>query len=130
MIKYTGYGNAAGLFAQRGLLGGKKDAAEADYSSGSEDSDTEEYSEQKHLINPVLGCVEQPHASPMEGMTDEQKEYEAMKLVQLMDNLTKSGTIQPCRIGVDGKPYPISHVLELQEGLKSQQIRKSNSDSD
>ena len=41
LIKYTGYGNAAGLLASRGLmLGGKRNV---DYSSDSEDSDTEEY---------------------------------------------------------------------------------------
>ncbi|XP_048522423.1 synembryn-A isoform X4 [Dendroctonus ponderosae] len=117
MIKYTGFGNAAGLLAQKGLLGGKKDAAEADYSSGSEDSETEEYTEQRHLLNPVLGCVDKPHPDPMAGMSDEQKEYEAVKLAQRIDELSKSGIIQPCRVGSDGKPQPIKHILELQEGL-------------
>lgn len=42
MVKYTGYGNAAGLLANRGMLmGGRR--CEGDYSSGSEESDTEEY---------------------------------------------------------------------------------------
>jgi hypothetical protein len=129
MIKYTGYGNAAGLFAQRGLLGGRSDKGEADYSSGSEGSETEEYAEYKHGINPVIGCYEEPHPNAMENMTEEQKEYEAMKLVELMDTLTKCGAIQPCRVGADGKPHPIKHVLQLQEGLKSQQLDE-NSDSD
>ncbi len=40
-VKYTGYGNAAGLLAQRGLMCGGRGA---EYSSDSEDSDTEEYS--------------------------------------------------------------------------------------
>lgn len=41
LIKYTGYGNAAGLLANRGLmLGG---SGRDEYSSESEDSDTEEY---------------------------------------------------------------------------------------
>ncbi|XP_030763868.1 synembryn-A [Sitophilus oryzae] len=127
MIKYTGYGNAAGLFAQRGLLGGKKDEDEENFSSDNEDSETEEYAGQKHLINPVLGCLDQPHPDPMEGMSEEQKEYEAMKLVQLMNNLLESRTILPCRVGPDGKPQPIEHVLQLQEGLKSLQLQ---SDSD
>ena len=40
-VKYTGYGNAAGLLAQRGLmLGGR---GQGEYSSESEDSETEEY---------------------------------------------------------------------------------------
>ena len=42
MVKYTGYGNCAGLLANRGLmLGGQ---GQGDYSSDSEDSETEEYS--------------------------------------------------------------------------------------
>lgn len=120
MIKYTGYGNAAGLFASRGLLA--KESLEkirsescGKYSSDSEDSDTEEYERYKHGINPVIGCYEPPHQDPTEGMTEEQKEYEAMKLVQLMDSLTRTGIVQPCRVGEDGRPEPITHVLQLQE---------------
>jgi hypothetical protein len=48
LVKYTGYGNAAGLLARRGLmLGGKGDNA-ADYSEEEEDSDTEEYLQNAH----------------------------------------------------------------------------------
>jgi len=42
MVKYTGYGNAAGMFAKKGLLA-KSSQAETNYSSESEDSETEEY---------------------------------------------------------------------------------------
>ena len=46
LIKYTGYGNAAGLLASRGLmLGGR--VPNANYSDDSEDSDTEEYEKLK-----------------------------------------------------------------------------------
>lgn len=48
-IKYTGFGNAAGLLANRGLLGGGKRVEVGVYSSESEDSDTEEYKEVSHL---------------------------------------------------------------------------------
>lgn len=72
MIKYTGYGNAAGLFAKRGLLGGRNCENQQLYSSDSEDSDTEEYKELQHGINPVIGCYEAPKRSPLEGMTEEQ----------------------------------------------------------
>lgn len=41
LIKYTGYGNAAGLLAFQGLM---SEANNLDYSSDSDDSDTEEYS--------------------------------------------------------------------------------------
>lgn len=120
MIKYTGYGNAAGLFANRGLLAGRSNPTQ-DYSSDSEDSDTEEYKSIQDKINPVLGCYESPHPNPLEGMTDEQKEYEAMKLVNLMDQLQRSGIVQPCKIGEDGRPEPVEHILELQDNLPEQQ---------
>lgn len=121
MTKYTGYGNAAGLFANRGLLGGHGTPS-TDYSSDSEDSDTEEYKRIQHAINPVLGCYEPPRSNPFEGMSDEQKEYEAMKLVNLMEQLNKQGVVQPCRIGTDGRPEPVEHILELQEGIPQQQL--------
>ena len=43
LIKHTGYGNAAGLLLSRGLLTGGRSEGEAEYSSDSETSDTEEY---------------------------------------------------------------------------------------
>ncbi|XP_022647938.1 synembryn-A-like isoform X2 [Varroa jacobsoni] len=113
LIKYTGYGNAAGLLASRGLmLGGR---GQGQYSSESENSDTEEYTKYKDSINPVLGCYEAPKPHPIEGMTQEQKEYEAMQLVQLMDRLTRGGVVKPCSVGEDGKPHPVDHVLQLLE---------------
>lgn len=72
MIKHTGYGNAAGLFAKRGLLGGRTSENQQQYSSDSEDSDTEEYKTFQHGINPVIGCYEPPKKSPLEGMSEEQ----------------------------------------------------------
>lgn len=86
MVKYTGYGNAAGMFANKGLLGGAQ--KEAGYSSESGESDTEEYAKYKQDINPVTGCYEEAKPNPLEGMTEEQKEHEVMKLVQLVSQLT------------------------------------------
>lgn len=34
--------------------------------------------------------VEEEQPNPMEGMTEEQKEYEAMKLVDMFDKLSRS----------------------------------------
>ncbi|XP_028134731.1 synembryn [Diabrotica virgifera virgifera] len=130
MIKYTGYGNAAGLFATKGVLAGGRYKGEDDYDSESEDSDTDEYNLHKHGINPVIGCYEEPHPSASEQMTEEQKEYEAMKLVVLLDSLMKCGSINPCVVGKDGKPEPITHVLQLQEGLKEGMVKFLNEDSD
>jgi Guanine nucleotide exchange factor synembryn len=121
MVKYTGYGNAAGLFANRGLLGGRSPDLANAYSSDSEDSDTDEYKELQHGINPVVGRYEAPKSDPLAGMSDEQKEHEAMKLVNLMDQLHRQGLVQPCRIGEDGRPQPVSHILELQDEIPEQQ---------
>ncbi|KAL0968776.1 hypothetical protein UPYG_G00271650 [Umbra pygmaea] len=85
-IKYTGYGNAAGLLAARGLLRGG--ISPGNYSED-EDSETEEYREAKAKINPVTGRVEDEQPNPMEGMTEEQKEMEAMKLVNMFEKLSR-----------------------------------------
>ena len=50
----------------------------------------------------------------MDGMSEEQKEYEAMQLVEMIDKLQKSGVVQPCRVGEDGKPVPVEHISQLQ----------------
>ncbi|XP_075905329.1 chaperone Ric-8A [Nelusetta ayraudi] len=105
-IKYTGYGNAAGLLAARGLFRGSKVSG---VYSEDEDSDTEEYKEAKSQINPVTGAVEEEHPDPMEGMTEEQKELEAMKLVSMFDRLSRSNFIQPMKLDVDGNMTEITH---------------------
>lgn len=53
-----------------------------------------------------------------------------MKLVELMDNMTRKGVVKPCKIGEDGKPEPVEHVLQLQEGLPSQQVQRESDDDD
>ncbi|KAK7067955.1 Synembryn-B, partial [Halocaridina rubra] len=87
LIKYTGYGNAAGFLASRGLMHGVSNPSVI-YSSDSEDSDTEEYEKLSEMINPVTGRYEPPRPSPLADMTEEQKEHEAMKLVNVLDKLT------------------------------------------
>lgn len=46
-----------------------------------------------------------------------QKEYEAMKLVNLFDKMVSDGVMKPARIGPDGRPQPVEHVLEFREHL-------------
>lgn len=128
LIKHFGYGNMAGLFANAGLLDCRKPDT-SEYSSDSEDSDTEEYKRIKHSVNPVLGCVmPQPTNNPLDGMSEEQKEYEAEKLAQLVDKLHRGGIIQPCRINEEGKPVPVDHILQLQEELPQQQVQQKSKD--
>uniref|UniRef100_UPI00398F6343 chaperone Ric-8A-like isoform X2 n=1 Tax=Pristiophorus japonicus TaxID=55135 RepID=UPI00398F6343 len=108
-VKYTGYGNAAGLLAARGLLGGGRGSGKY---SEEEDSDTEEYKEAKPNINPVTGRVEEKLPDPMEGMTDEQKEYEAMKLVSMFSKLSREQIFQPMAIDHDGNLTPLDETVQ------------------
>ncbi|KAL5290526.1 RIC8B.2 family protein [Megaselia abdita] len=123
MIKYTGFGNAAGLLAGKGMLDCRR-VENTDYSSDSEDSDTEEYKHVQSEINPVLGCREVAKPNPLDSMSDEQKEYESEQLLKLMHQLQQTGIFQPARIGPDGTPIPVEHLLELQEELPQQQFQQ------
>lgn len=40
-------------------------------------------------INLITGHLEEPMPNPMDEMTEEQKEYEAMKLVNMFDKLSR-----------------------------------------
>ncbi|KRX88095.1 Synembryn-A, partial [Trichinella pseudospiralis] len=131
LVKYTGFGNAAGLLVSLGVLTSaqlKNSKTNDSNCSSSTDSETEEYKQAKNFINPVLGCVEPPKPNPMEGMTEEQKEHEIVQLVNQIDNLMKQGLVMPARVCEDGKVHPIEHVLQLQEGLP--ETHSSSSDSD
>ena len=50
-------------------------------------------------VNPVSGYVEPPRPSPFAGMSDEQKEYEAMKLADLIGRLHSMGIVKPGKLG-------------------------------
>ncbi|XP_041795240.1 synembryn-A [Chelmon rostratus] len=128
-IKYTGYGNAAGLLAARGLLRGGRDSG---IYSEDEDSETEEYREAKAHINPITGVVEEEQPNPMEGMTEEQKEYEAMKLVDMFDKLSRTSLIQPMQLGMDGKMKEITSedMRKLTHNPLFQPEEPANSDSE
>ncbi|CAI5447709.1 unnamed protein product [Caenorhabditis angaria] len=124
MIKYTGFGHSAGLIANMGLLG---QINEPKRESDSEDSETDEYNEVKDNVNPVTGSLFDPErGSAIANMTDEQKEYEAMKLLDAMNKMMDAGVVKPGTIGEDGKLREVSHVLEL---TKNVQI-KDDEDSD
>ncbi|KAL9881620.1 synembryn [Glossina fuscipes] len=115
MVKHFGYGNMAGLFCKKGMLDCRR--VETDFSTDSDDSDTEEYKKNQHAINPVTGSFITPQANPMQNMSEEEKEYHAMQLVNVIDKLHRGGLIKPCNIGDDGKLQPVDHILELQTGL-------------
>ncbi|KAM6159159.1 chaperone Ric-8A [Rhynchocyon petersi] len=120
-IKYTGYGNAAGLLAARGLMAGGRTSGQY---SEDEDTDTEEYKEAKASINPVTGRVEEKPPNPMEGMTEEQKEHEAMKLVNMFDRLSRHRVIQPMGMSPGG------HLTSLQDAMYQSMEGQLSSDPD
>ncbi|XP_049614247.1 synembryn-A isoform X2 [Syngnathus scovelli] len=113
-VKYTGYGNAAGLLATRGLLGGptsRHSCSDTTYSSDS-DSDTEEYRQVKDRVNPVTGRVEAEQPDPMEGMTEDEKEEEAKRLIRMFNKLSRDNIIQPMGVDADGKLVPMAGLRE------------------
>ncbi|RXM28991.1 DNA-directed RNA polymerase III subunit RPC2 [Acipenser ruthenus] len=118
---YTGYGNAAGLLAARGLLAGGRGGGQY---SEDEDSDTEEYKSLKPFINPITGHVEEPMPNPIEEMTEEQKEYEALKLVNMFDQLSRQQIIQPMGVKQDGTIAPLA------EAISQCNMESCSSDSD
>ncbi|KAM8974470.1 chaperone Ric-8B [Pelodytes ibericus] len=108
LLKYTGYGNAAGLLAARGLLAGGRGER---WYSDDEDTDTEEYKSAKPNINLITGHVEEPLPNPLDEMTEEQKEYEAMKLVNMFDKLSRKDLIKPMGVRADGTMAPLEEVI-------------------
>ena len=99
----------------------------ADYSPDST-SDSDDYRDLAENINPVTGCYEPPRPSATENMTDEQKEVEAMRLVSLIDQLSRQGCIQPVCVGADGRIHAMEHVLELQQGIDASRWTRNGDD--
>ncbi|XP_076805364.1 chaperone Ric-8A-like isoform X2 [Clavelina lepadiformis] len=120
-VKYTGYGNAAGLLAARGFLAGGR--GDTEYSDTDSDSDTEEYKQVCDEINPVTGHIPPKQVNPLEGMTDEQKEYLAVQLANEISKLSSSDIIQPMSVGDDGKLIP------LQQKVHQTTLKEEHSDS-
>ncbi|MCJ8733236.1 hypothetical protein PDJAM_G00220930 [Pangasius djambal] len=119
LLKYTGYGNAAGLLVARGLLAGGR--GDTEYSPD-EDSDTEEYKSAKPFINPITGHIEEPMPNPIEDMTEEQKEYEAQKLANMIGELSRQQLIRPMGVRKDGSLAPLEaaiHTCEVPDSSDS-----------
>uniref|UniRef100_H2MS96 Synembryn n=1 Tax=Oryzias latipes TaxID=8090 RepID=H2MS96_ORYLA len=107
-VKYTGYGNAAGLLAARGLLNGRRNSGDSQFASrysSDSDSDTEEYKEARAKINLVTGRVEAEQPDPMEGMTEEEKEEEARRLISMINRMSRDQIIQPMGVTAEASPH-------------------------
>jgi hypothetical protein len=123
LIKYTGYGNAAGLLYDFGLLGPQHSANKEQYSSDSDESDTEIYKKirDQYGIDPVTGRVNlKRHDDPMKDWTEERKIVEAEKLANSLDRAINHGIIKPMVLDANGNPIPVESVLQLRDAnLKS-----------
>lgn len=65
----------------------------------------------------------------LDEMSDEQKEYEAMKLAEAMSKLMDEGIITPATVDAQGRPKPVSHVLELvQDKMAKEESKESDED--
>ncbi|XP_047215756.1 synembryn-A-like [Girardinichthys multiradiatus] len=109
-VKYTGYGNTAGLLAARGPLDSRRNSGDGQFAShysSDSDSDTEEYREARSKINLVTGRVEAEQPDPMEGMTKEEKEEEARRLICMINRLSQDQIIQPMGVTADGRLAPL-----------------------
>ena len=122
LIKYTGYGNSAGLIADIGFLQLKlsKDTKDVDnYSTDSESSDTEEYEKIKDYVNNVTGKYEKERRNPLEGMSEEQKEMIVHELMCSIDKMSRLGIIKPGGVDENGKVVEIDHVLQVPDFIEN-----------
>ncbi|KAL3088295.1 hypothetical protein niasHT_023855 [Heterodera trifolii] len=121
LMKYCGFGHSAGLLANYGFLGQAMVAQRRP--SDSEDSETDEYKRVEEKVDPVTGFIPPPEQleewrRQIDSMSEEQKEYEMMKLVDCMDKMMEQGMIKPGVIGEDGKLRQAKHVAELIKDVK------------
>ncbi|EFO26882.1 synembryn [Loa loa] len=123
-VKYCGFGHAAGLLANRGILNALNTPK---HHSDSEASETEDYKAVETQVNPVTGCIDPAVENPFTGMTEEQKEYEVHRLMNDINKLMNQGLITPGQIGKDGHLEPVKHVLEL---VKDDDTEPDRSDSE
>nr|XP_054761672.1 synembryn-A-like [Lytechinus pictus] len=130
LVKYTGYGNAAGMLARRGLLQGGRGNTDYSDSDGDDDSDTEEYREVRDRINPITGRVEEDKPDPMEGMSEEQKEFHARELAAMITKMANEGVITPMAVGQDGRLVSMTEIMGRAQITEIQENGDGDSDVD
>ncbi|KAI8823515.1 guanine nucleotide exchange factor [Fimicolochytrium jonesii] len=85
LVRYTGYGHAAGFLYSKGIAGGPFDDSAANSRPAS----------RSQPIHPISGKYERPDTGPeLEDMTEEEKEREAERLMVLFERLNRTGVIK------------------------------------
>lgn len=109
-ITYTGFGNSAAFLSTKGLLSQNSrrsipTATDDDECNKLEEQSTtdREYQELRGRLDPITGRLEQPKKDPMEGMTEEEKEWHAHELAGAIARLSNLGVIKPMQVGSDGQ---------------------------
>ncbi|OAF67349.1 Protein Ric-8A [Intoshia linei] len=125
IIKYTGYGNAAGfltntMFIEKSMQQNKQ---MCDYSSSSDDSETDYYSNNKDRFNPITGRIEDAKEPP-KFVSEEHKAYEAKKLLDAIDKMNRNGIIQTIS-SEDGKFVP-KNVAEMLHNVDPHDIESES----
>lgn len=98
LITYTGFGNSAAFLSSRGLLFGDRRGSNSENRS----EDNTDYQELRSRLDPITGKLETPKRNPMEGMSEEEKEYHAHELADAITKLTNLGIMKPMGINQDG----------------------------
>lgn len=93
-ITYTGFGNSAAFLSSRGLLGDLNQRRKSDSISDEKTA----YEEIRDKIDPITGKREVEKKNPMDGMTEEEKEYHAEELANAITKLTSIGLVKPMSI--------------------------------
>uniref|UniRef100_A0A6G1SGY8 Synembryn-A n=1 Tax=Aceria tosichella TaxID=561515 RepID=A0A6G1SGY8_9ACAR len=129
-ITYTGFGNSAAFLSTKGLLSQNPmrsiSTAEDDNKVEEQSNVDKEYQELRGKLDPITGRLEQPKRDPMEGMTEEEKEWHAHELAGAIAKLSNLGVIKPMQVGPDGQ----FSELKPKESNNGDYTRKEDEDSD
>lgn len=97
-ITYTGFGNSAAFLSSRGLLTCNRRGSSDNQSL----DDNTNYHQLRNRIDPITGKLDVPKKNPMEGMTEEEKEYHANELAEAITKLANLGVVKPMGVDEDG----------------------------
>lgn len=98
LVRYVGYGNAAGFLASRGLMvPGVPHTADGDYSED-EDSDNSDDEEK----DPITGATAVPKEDLFANLSEQEKEQEIDNLISMTNRLKELNVIKPMAVKSDG----------------------------
>lgn len=100
LITYTGFGNSAAFLSARGLM---TETLSQRSETNAKDTRDKEYQELRGKLDPITGKIEGPKKNPMEGMSEEEKEYHAHELADAIAKLSSLGVVKPMSLDREGE---------------------------